>query len=67
MVVLYLDLSFGAGLAADRPDHVATVHLHHVVVKTEYSFMPWANVDVVINTVLHTLEVHDLIPDGGWK
>lgn len=63
--VLYLDLSFGAGLAADRADHVTAVHSHHVIIQTEHSFVPGTNVDIVVNTRLHALEVHDLIPAGG--
>ena len=62
--VLCLDLSLGAGFTADRADHVAVVHLDHVIIETEYTLVPGASVDVVINAGLHALEVHNLIPDG---
>lgn len=63
--VPYLDLSFGAGLTADRADHVTAVHLDHFLIQTEYALVPGANVDVIINTRLHMLEVHNLVPDSG--
>lgn len=63
--VPHLDLSFGAGLAADRADHVTAVNLHHFIIQTEYALMPGANVDVVVYTRLHVLEVHNLVPDRG--
>lgn len=63
--VPYLDLSFGAGLTADRADHVTAVHMHQFVIQTEKTLMPGANVDVVINTRLHLLEVLNLVPDIG--
>lgn len=59
----YLDLSFRARLAADRADHVAAVHLDHVLVQAEHALVPGADVDVVKNAWLHMLEVHNLIPE----
>lgn len=67
MCVLDLDFSFGAGLTADRADHVAGVHLDHFIINAEQALVPGADVDVVINPRLHALEVHYLIPDGGQK
>lgn len=59
----YLDLSFRAGLAADRADHVAAVHLDHVLIQAEHALVPGADVDVVKNARLHVLEVHNLVPE----
>ena len=67
VLVPHLDLSFGAGLTADRADHVTAVHLHHFIIQAEHALMPGADVDVVVNTGLHVLEVHNLVPDGGQK
>lgn len=47
----YLDLSFGAGLAADRADHVAAVQPQLVVVDAQDALVPGAHVDVVIATL----------------
>lgn len=64
---LNLDFSFGAGLTADRADHLTAVHLDHVIIDTQHALVPGADVDVIINTRLHMLKVHDLIPDCGKK
>lgn len=61
----YLDLSFGAGLAADRADHVAAVQPQLVVVDAQDALVPGAHIDVVIATlarICHTLQIHDVIP-----
>lgn len=61
----YLDLSFGAGLAADRADHVATVQPQLVVVDAQDALVPGAHVDVVIATLARigdALQIHDVIP-----
>lgn len=65
MVVPDLDLSFGAGLAADRADHVTAVHLNHLFIQTKHTLVPGANVDVVVDPRRHVLEVHDLVPKIG--
>lgn len=63
----HLDLSFGAGLAADRADHVAAVHLNQLFIQAQNALVPGSDVDVVENTGLDVLEVHDLIPESGQK
>ena len=63
--VPHLDLSFGAGLAADRADHVAAVHLNQLFIQAQNALVPGSDVDVVKNTGLHMLEVHNLIPESG--
>lgn len=67
MVFRYLDLPFGAGLAADGADHVAAVHPNHLFIQTEQALVPGADVDVVINARLHVLEVHYLVPESGQR
>lgn len=63
----HLDLAFGAGLAADRADHVTAVHLNHVFIQSERALVPGADVDVVIDARRHVLEVHDLVSKIGQE
>lgn len=61
----YLDLSFGAGLAAHRAHHLAAVQPQLVVIDAQDALVPGAHVDVIVATlarIIHTLEVHDVIP-----
>ena len=65
--MVHLDFSFGAGLTADRADRVTSVHVDQFLIQTEYTFVPGADVDVVVDIGPHVLEVHDLIPESGWR
>ncbi|KAG7239192.1 hypothetical protein INR49_029943 [Caranx melampygus] len=50
------------GLAADRAHHVTAVHPQLVVIDAQDAFMPGAHIYIVIATITHTLEIHDVIP-----
>lgn len=58
----YLDLSFGAGLTADRSDHLTAVHLDHKIINTQNAFMPRTDVYIVVDSRLYMLQVHNVIP-----
>lgn len=59
----YLDLSFRAGLTADRADHFTPVHLDHIIINAQHALVPGAHINVVIHTRLHVLQVHYVVPE----
>ena len=55
----YLDLAGGAGLGADRVDHLVEIGR-----QVERAVLPRADLDVVAPAVGQTLVVHDVVPAG---
>lgn len=62
-MVSYFNLSFGAGLTADGANHLTAVHLNHVVINAQNAFMPRAHVNIIINSRIYLLQVHNVVPE----
>lgn len=64
--VAYFDLSLQAGLGADRLDDFAVVTPDFLIVDSQATLIPAANVDVCEPIFPNLLEVHDFIPGDQY-